>query len=148
VKRDAEFGRRLKEVMAGLRISPGELAEGMKVRPGTVSRWRSGELPGEIRMERVARLIGVRTNWLRTGQGERDAEFLEEGEIDRRSVAMAAVEAAVVRATAQFVPYLVSGPEMPVVDALGILDRLSLELGAKRAGLPGESGGTATGNGG
>ena len=42
------------------------------VKPGTVSRWRSGELPEELRFPQIAAAVRVRTNWLRSGQGPRE----------------------------------------------------------------------------
>ncbi len=74
VRRDEGFGRRLVEAMTTARVRPGELARRVEVLPQTVSRWRSGELPDDLRLPQIAAVLGVREEWLKTGAGERSPE--------------------------------------------------------------------------
>lgn len=130
-------------------MTPGDLAGVMEVVPSTVSKWRAGRIPGGIHLRRIGTLLGVRTNWLRTGEGERldpDMPGWDDVIADGGVVPMRAIEAAVVQATAEFVPYLVKGSTMPVREALGILDRLSTRLGAKRPDSAPDAGEEAAGN--
>jgi transcriptional regulator with XRE-family HTH domain len=69
VRTDPEFGRRFRLAMESAGVSPGQLAEEEKVRPQTVSRWRRGELPDDLRMPRLARRFRVSEGWLRSGEG-------------------------------------------------------------------------------
>ena len=68
VQRDLEFGRRLKQAMSAEDMEAGKLAELEGVGDGTVSRWRKGELPNDLRLPRLAGHLRVREEWLRTGQ--------------------------------------------------------------------------------
>jgi len=69
VQKDSGFGRRLKQAMAEEDMQAKRLAELEKVGVGTVSRWRRGELPDELRYPSLASHLGVRVNWLKSGQG-------------------------------------------------------------------------------
>jgi transcriptional regulator with XRE-family HTH domain len=72
--RDEGFARRLREVMERERIRPRDLAKGEKVNPVTVSRWRSGEVPDELRLPGLAKRLQTSPEYLKTGQG---APFVE-----------------------------------------------------------------------
>ncbi|MBK8006735.1 MAG: helix-turn-helix transcriptional regulator [Gemmatimonadetes bacterium] len=69
VRTDPEFGKRFRLAMEYAGVAPGDLAEAEHVRPQTVSRWRRGELPDDLRLPRLAALFRVEAEWLRTGQG-------------------------------------------------------------------------------
>lgn len=49
-------------------MEAGALAKLEGVGDGTVSRWRKGELPNELRLPRLAAHLSVREEWLKTGQ--------------------------------------------------------------------------------
>jgi transcriptional regulator with XRE-family HTH domain len=51
-------------------ISARQLAMLERVGFGTVSRWRRGELPDDLRLPSLAGNLTVRLNWLKSGQGE------------------------------------------------------------------------------
>ena len=69
VRRDAGFGLRLTEAMDRRRVRPGELALSQAVGAGTVSRWRKGECPDDLRFPRLAVYLQVPEEWLKTGPG-------------------------------------------------------------------------------
>ena len=70
-QRDEGFGRRLVEEMERAGIRPTRLARDEGVDKGSVSRWRKGEIPGPLRLPRLATRLGVSVNWLKMGEGER-----------------------------------------------------------------------------
>lgn len=70
VRTDPEFGKRFRLAMEYAGVSPGDLAQVERVRPQTVSRWRRGELPDDLRLPRLAERFRVDVEWLRTGQGQ------------------------------------------------------------------------------
>jgi transcriptional regulator with XRE-family HTH domain len=74
VRVDAGFGRRLKEAMARRGIRPGQLAAALGVLPQTVSRWRKGECPDDLRLPQIARYLRVALAWLKTGVGTFEPE--------------------------------------------------------------------------
>ena len=51
-------------------VRPGELAKAQGVSPGTVSRWRAGECPDDLRFPALAGYLRVPEEWLKTGAGE------------------------------------------------------------------------------
>lgn len=61
------FGNRLRDLMERERVSPGQLAREQGVVPGTVSRWRAGKVPGDLRLEGLARRLRTTVNYLKTG---------------------------------------------------------------------------------
>ena len=58
--------------MAVRGVRPGQMARDLKVLPGTVSRWRRGELPDPLRVDEIARYLGTTRAWLLKGEGPRD----------------------------------------------------------------------------
>jgi len=69
VRRDEGFAARLSEAMRRRDIRPGELAKAQEVSPGTVSRWRAGECPDDLRFPSLATYLKVPEEWLKTGAG-------------------------------------------------------------------------------
>jgi transcriptional regulator with XRE-family HTH domain len=69
VRVDEDFGDRLREAMMRRRIRPGQLAVALEVRPQTVSRWRRGECPDDLRLPEIATYLRVALEWLKTGKG-------------------------------------------------------------------------------
>ncbi len=69
VRRDAGFGQRLTEAMDRRKVRPGELALSQAVGAGTVSRWRAGECPDDLRLPALATYLRVPEEWLKTGGG-------------------------------------------------------------------------------
>jgi len=76
VRRDVGFGDRLREAMARRAVPPGRLAVAMNVAPQTVSRWRRGECPEQLRLVQIANYLRVTPEWLAKGLGsfERDVQ--------------------------------------------------------------------------
>ncbi len=72
VRRDEAFGQRLTEAMERRDVRPGELAKAQNVSPGTVSRWRAGECPDDLRFPSLAAYLRVPEEWLKTGAGNVD----------------------------------------------------------------------------
>lgn len=72
-RRDPGFESRLIEAMDHARLRPKALADLLGVHDGTVSRWRSGVLPLGATLTALASALGVRPEWLKTGEGERKA---------------------------------------------------------------------------
>jgi transcriptional regulator with XRE-family HTH domain len=70
VRMDPVFGDRLKEAMVRRRVRPGRMATDLGVRPQTVSRWRRGECPDDLRLPEIAGYLRVGLEWLKTGSGE------------------------------------------------------------------------------
>jgi transcriptional regulator with XRE-family HTH domain len=70
VRMDVGFGDRLREAMVRRRVRPSRMAADLKVRPQTVSRWRRGECPDDLRLPEIADYLRVGLDWLKTGQGE------------------------------------------------------------------------------
>lgn len=70
-RQDEGFGTRMRESMDAARLRPGELARVCGVHSVTVSRWRRGELPDDLRLPQLAQCLGVAVEWLKTGQGPR-----------------------------------------------------------------------------
>lgn len=69
VRRDAGFGQRLLEAMDRRRVRPGELALALGVGGVTVSRWRKGECPDDLRLPALAAHLQVPEEWLKGGGG-------------------------------------------------------------------------------
>jgi transcriptional regulator with XRE-family HTH domain len=69
VRVDPAFGERLRQVMARRGIRPGQLAAGLGVTSQTVSRWRRGECPDDLRFPEIATYLRVALDWLKTGVG-------------------------------------------------------------------------------
>jgi transcriptional regulator with XRE-family HTH domain len=70
VRTDEAFGNRLKEAMARRGISPGRMAHDLEVAAQTVSRWRRGECPDDLRLPEIATYLKVSLEWLRKGLGD------------------------------------------------------------------------------
>lgn len=70
VRTDREFAKRLRVAMEEAEVTPTALAEAQEVSTQTVSRWRRGELPDDLRFPSLAANLRVHANWLKTGQGE------------------------------------------------------------------------------
>jgi transcriptional regulator with XRE-family HTH domain len=77
--RDEGFGRRLKEAMARRGVQAGQLATALKVAPQTVSRWRRGECPDDLRLAQIAGYLTVGEEWLSTGVGESEPRIQSAG---------------------------------------------------------------------
>ncbi len=75
--RDPGFGQRLVEAMHEARRRPGELARTLEVHPTTMSRWRRGELPDPRALTTLAQTLGVRVEWLKTGEAPRTGQVRE-----------------------------------------------------------------------
>jgi transcriptional regulator with XRE-family HTH domain len=69
VRVDVGFGERLREAMMRRRVRPGRMATDLEVRPQTVSRWRRGECPDDLRLPEIASYLRVGLGWLKTGVG-------------------------------------------------------------------------------
>lgn len=54
-------------------MEPGELARVLGIHGTTMSRWRGGRLPPEPQLRHLAGTLTVSLNWLKTGQGPREA---------------------------------------------------------------------------
>src|SRR3954466_14741968 len=74
VRRDEGFGLRLIEAMDRAGVRPSVLAKAQNVSPGTVSRWRAGECPDDLRFPSLAAFLGVGEEWLKTGAGRPERE--------------------------------------------------------------------------
>lgn len=70
--RDPEFGERFVLAMALAGLKPSQLAREEGVIAGTVSAWRNGERPDDLRLPRLATRLGVSLRWLKTGEGARE----------------------------------------------------------------------------
>lgn len=70
VRIDLRFGARLRRAMAEKDMSAKALADQLKVGRGTVTRWRKGECPDDLRYPHLAAALGVDEGWLRQGDGE------------------------------------------------------------------------------
>jgi transcriptional regulator with XRE-family HTH domain len=57
VRRDEGFGLRLIEAMDRAGVRPSALAKAQNVSPGTVSRWRAGECPDDLRFPSLAAFL-------------------------------------------------------------------------------------------
>jgi hypothetical protein len=55
-------------------VRPSALAKAQKVSPGTVSRWRAGECPDDLRFPSLAAFLRVGEEWLKTGAGRPERE--------------------------------------------------------------------------
>lgn len=71
--RDEGFAKRLREVMDRERVRPKDLAKGQHVNPVTVSRWRRGEVPDDLRLPLLAARLRTTVEYLQTGQGSSTA---------------------------------------------------------------------------
>jgi transcriptional regulator with XRE-family HTH domain len=69
---DEAFAMRLREAMDLRGVRPSALARGLHVYAGTVSRWRKGECPDDLRMPEIANFLRVNVDWLRSGTGDRE----------------------------------------------------------------------------
>jgi transcriptional regulator with XRE-family HTH domain len=67
---DEGFARRLREAMAQRGVRPSQLARGLNVYAGTVSRWRKGECPDDLRLPEIAAYLRVALVWLKDGVGD------------------------------------------------------------------------------
>jgi transcriptional regulator with XRE-family HTH domain len=66
--------RRLKAARDRRDIGQDDVAEAVEATPPTVSRWEAGlTVPGDKKMERLAKYFGVTPAWLRYGQEPREA---------------------------------------------------------------------------
>jgi transcriptional regulator with XRE-family HTH domain len=74
VRMDPAFAARLVEWMARRGMRPGELARRLGVIPGTVSRWRKGECPDDLRYPEIAAALRIDLEWLKTGAGVPEPE--------------------------------------------------------------------------
>jgi transcriptional regulator with XRE-family HTH domain len=77
---DVGFGDRLKELMAEKGIGVAELAKEIPVDPNSVTRWRRGHLPGELYLQKVARVLDTTTGFL-TGDATSDPESWPAGHV-------------------------------------------------------------------
>lgn len=84
VQSDSAFGHRLKLAMSLVDMEAGQLAKLEGVGSGTVSRWRRGELPNELRLPRLAAALRVRLEWLKSGQEPMHADPGHNGAGTRR----------------------------------------------------------------
>jgi transcriptional regulator with XRE-family HTH domain len=75
VRMDEGFGIRLKQAMARRSVRPTQLAADLGVLPQTVSRWRRGECPDDLRLPRIADYLRINAEWLRLGVGEIEPEI-------------------------------------------------------------------------
>jgi transcriptional regulator with XRE-family HTH domain len=72
--RSQSFSERLQGVLAEKGISQKKLSDRIFISPSTVTRWFTGDSSPQPRtIEAIANAIGVRKEWLLTGEGERDA---------------------------------------------------------------------------
>jgi transcriptional regulator with XRE-family HTH domain len=69
VREDVGFGERLREAMVRRRVRPSRMATDLQVRPQTVSRWRRGECPDDLRLPEIATYLRVALDWLKSGVG-------------------------------------------------------------------------------
>jgi transcriptional regulator with XRE-family HTH domain len=67
---DEGFATRLREAMSRRGVRPSQLARGLNVYAGTVSRWRKGECPDDLRMPEIAAYLRVALDWLKNGLGD------------------------------------------------------------------------------
>jgi transcriptional regulator with XRE-family HTH domain len=68
------FSERLQSVLSQRGLTQKELSERIFINPSTVTRWiTGGSTPQPRTVEAIANAIGVRKEWLLTGDGERDA---------------------------------------------------------------------------
>lgn len=109
MQRDVSFGRRLVETMRGKRVSITELAVRLPAHSVTISKWRGGQVPAPARLARLAGLLGVSAEWLRTGDGptsppEEELAIVRAQRTFREVYGTAALELA---------PYVESGREVP-----------------------------------
>jgi transcriptional regulator with XRE-family HTH domain len=77
---DEAFARRLREAMARRGVRPSQLARGLNVYAGTVSRWRKGECPDDLRLPEIAAYLKVAQEWLKTGAGDMERREGEPGD--------------------------------------------------------------------
>lgn len=70
---DPVFGARLREATKARGMEPGELARVLGIHGTTMSRWRGGKMPPEPQLRHLAGVLTVSLNWLKTGQGPREA---------------------------------------------------------------------------
>jgi len=109
MQRDLDFGRRLIETMRTKRVSITELAVRLPAHSVTISKWRGGQVPAPARLARLAGLLGVSAEWLRTGNGptsppEEELAIVRAQRIFREVYGTAALELA---------PYVESGRDVP-----------------------------------
>lgn len=76
VKRDPAFARRLRTAMEEAGIRPGALARAEGVVPQTVTKWRNGEKPDDLRLPALAARLGVTHKWLKTGEEPKHPEMV------------------------------------------------------------------------
>jgi transcriptional regulator with XRE-family HTH domain len=100
VRMDEGFGKRLKEAMTRRNVRPGQLATALGVLPQTVSRWRRGECPDDLRLPEIAAYLSVAVGWLKRGAGESEPTAHSEAPsspVGARSPRRATLEAVVAR---------------------------------------------------
>jgi transcriptional regulator with XRE-family HTH domain len=130
--RDEGFGRRLKEAMARRGVQAVQLATALKVAAQTVSRWRRGECPDDLRIAQLAGYLRIAEDWLRTGAGEIESRIHLEAPsspVGARSPRRATLEAVVARLEflhAQFESYRRLG-RAPSPEVLGEWMRLTAD---------------------
>lgn len=74
---------RIKDARVEKGLSADELARHLEVSVKTVYRWESGESePRSATLNRAALILGVRSKWLRTGNGDRHLSYTEKGAIE------------------------------------------------------------------
>jgi len=117
VNRDPAFGRRLAQLMDARGTTIAELAVRLPVHPVTLSKWRGGHVPVPARLARLAGLLGVSAEWLRTGTGpkepdEQDQEVLAAQRRFREAYGEAALEIS---------PYVERGETVPPALAYSLL---------------------------
>ncbi len=120
VSRDQDFGRRLTDLMEARNVSIAELAVRLPVHPVTVSKWRGGHVPVPARLARLAGLLGVAPNWLRTGTGPKEAN---EGDLEMIA-AQRRFRDAYGEAALEVAPYIERGEQIPPALAYGLLRRV------------------------
>jgi len=76
---DPEFRKRLRVAMEEAECTPADLIGMEGVSASTVSRWRKGERPDDLRLPQLARRLGVSLKWLKSGEGPRHATPVETG---------------------------------------------------------------------
>jgi len=136
MQRDQAFGRRLIDTMRSKKVSITELAVRLPAHSVTISKWRGGQLPAPARLARLADLLSVSAEWLRSGNGptsppEEELAIIRAQRVFRETYGTAALELA---------PYVESGREVPPAVVYALL-RQVFEAGMqaiRRPSLPEE----------
>lgn len=65
-------GRRVREARTAAALTREQLAERLKIHPGSIARWESGgSMPQPYYMERIAEITNAPASWLQFGEGAR-----------------------------------------------------------------------------